>query len=154
MAPTELKQDWHNLVDLPVHFGLQPSLAYGRNRPPPCSNLKDIFDLISLVLPNDRITRRTPAEKLLLEMVKRNWTAESLDSLPLCLAMPLRENLRVCQLYPEPTYPLEAYAIIDRMDMFESVKGGITTPSHFDAMHARVGEQEVCGSPSVVLHYS
>ena len=143
LAPTELKQGWCNLIDLPAHFVLQPSLDYSRNRQPPCHNLKDIFDFITLVLPNDRITRRAPAEQLLLEMVKRNWTAESLDSLPLSLAMPLRENLRLCQLFPEPTYHLEAYEIIGRMDMFESVKGGIKPPSHFDAIPATVGEQEV-----------
>lgn len=152
MAPTELKQGWCNLVDLPAHFVLQPSLAYSRNSPPPCPNLKDIFDFIALVLPNDRITRRAPAEQLLLEMVKRNWTAESLDSLPLCLAMPLRENLRLCQLFPEPTYPLEAYEIIGRMDMLESIKGSIKPPSHFDAIPARLGEQEVSNPHSLVLY--
>lgn len=154
MAPTELKQGWCNLVDLATHFSLQPSLAYSQHRPPPCHNLKDVFDFIALVLPNDRITRRAPAEKLLLEMVKRNWTAESLGSLPLCLAMPLRENLRLCQLFPEPTYPLEAYGIIDRMDMFESVKGGRKLSSQFDATPARISEQDVSGPRDVVLHYS
>jgi hypothetical protein len=154
LAPSELKQGWSNLVDLPTHFDLQPSLAHSRNRPPPCSNLNDLFDFIALVLPNDRVTRRAPAEQLLLEMVKRNWTARLLDSLPLCLAMPLRENLRLCQLFPEPTYPLEAYEIIGRMDMFESVKGGIKPLSLFDAIPAGTGEQEVGHSHSGVLHYS
>jgi hypothetical protein len=86
-------------------------------------------------------------------MVKRNWTTELLDSLPLGLAMPLRENLRLCQLFPEPTYPLEAYEIIDRMDMFESVKGGIRPPSHIDAIPAGAGERDVNDSHNIPLHH-
>jgi hypothetical protein len=92
----------------------------------PCSNLDDLHVFFSIIWKNARARDLGLAEGLAAAMVERNWTLESLDRLPLPLAIPIREVLRICQIGPRMTYPLETYKLIDRADLFEFVRGAST----------------------------
>jgi hypothetical protein len=92
----------------------------------PCSNLDDLTLFFSIIWRNPRARDLGLAEELAAAMVERNWTLESLDNLPLSLAIPIREVLRICQIGPRMTYALETYKLIDRADLFEFVRGATT----------------------------
>lgn len=89
----------------------------------PCSNLDDLSAFFSIIWRNTRVRDLALSEELATTMVERNWTLESLDKLPVSLALPIREVLKTCQISPRMTYSLETYKLIDRDDLFEFVKG-------------------------------
>ncbi|KAK9819157.1 hypothetical protein WJX81_007920 [Elliptochloris bilobata] len=54
---------------------------------------------------------------LILAMVDKGWRLAELESLPVGVALPLREALYRCRADPPPGWPTEAYALVGRTDM-------------------------------------
>jgi len=128
---------WVNLTYLTDVFSDVLGVSTGGLSSPPCSILNDLSIFFSIIWKNTRARDLPLAEALASAMVERNWTLESLDRLPISLAIPIREVLRICQISPRMTYPLETYKLIDRADLFEFIRGGsvdydIRTPENVD----------------------
>jgi anaphase-promoting complex subunit 1 len=60
------------------------------------------------------------APSLVLAMVDDGWTAQSLESLPVGVCLPLREVVATVRSDPPPGWPARAYRLIGRIDLIES----------------------------------
>ncbi|KAL0039031.1 hypothetical protein WJX77_005730 [Trebouxia sp. C0004] len=68
------------------------------------------------------------AQKLVLAMVDREWTLPDLDTLPLGVALPLREALQRCRAKAPSGWPLAAYVLIGRDDIAATVQASVALP--------------------------
>lgn len=116
-------RSWTNLESVPDLFGLSPAVLSLNITNQTCTNLKDLSLFFSMIWRNTRVRDLGLSEELAHAMVERNWTLESIDNLPVSLAIPIREVLKTCQISPRMTYSLETYRLIDRDDLYEFVKG-------------------------------
>lgn len=56
-------------------------------------------------------------QKVILEMVKRNFSLNDLDTLPSGISLFLQESLYACKIDPPGDWPVEAYILIEREDL-------------------------------------
>ena len=140
---------WISLVTMPGMFN--SSIADFNVIPAsrPCSNLDDLSTFFSIIWRNTRVRDLGLAEELANTMVERNWTLDTLDKLPVSLALPIREVLKTCQISPRMTYSLETYKLIDREDLFEFVRGAsanydIPTPENDSSVKPHDSKHVFC----------
>ncbi len=62
-------------------------------------------------------TGHSSAEQLVLALVEEGWTSQDIDSLPVGLALPLRDALRSCRIAPPRHWPRAAYELVGRHDL-------------------------------------
>ena len=60
---------------------------------------------------------RTAAEEVILCMVWRNFTLDDLSTIPMGLALPIRECLRACRGVPNDQWPPEGFELVGREDV-------------------------------------
>lgn len=113
---------WVFLGDISSIFGIQVDADHGYPVSSPCTNLEDIGRMFVLIRGGTPGRNIQSVEALTSLMIERKWTRESLDSLPICLQIPIRESLRLLQISPKLSYPLETYELIDRPDLLELVQ--------------------------------
>ncbi|KAL3147502.1 hypothetical protein ABBQ38_014558 [Trebouxia sp. C0009 RCD-2024] len=68
------------------------------------------------------------AEKLVMAMVNQGWTLPDLDTLPLGVALPLREALQHCRGQPPAGWPSAAYVLIGRDDIAATAEASAAAP--------------------------
>ncbi|GFO33512.1 anaphase-promoting complex subunit 1, partial [Plakobranchus ocellatus] len=83
------------------------------------------------------------AAKLVMAMAEMGITQRTLDSLPMGVALPLREACLMCRPYPPPDWPLPAYKLTGRQDMHELVSLTHTSPSYRPPQSAPEEKEEV-----------
>lgn len=71
------------------------------------------------------LDKASKSEAIVLAMVRDNFHRADLDSLPFGVALPLQDALWVCRQSPKLSWPLKAFALIGREDLFGSV-----SPNH------------------------
>lgn len=120
-----MASQWPSLGSVSKLFGIE---VYALSSSNPCSILDDLDLFFQHIRLNSSAKSQEFAEGLALVMIERNWKLEMLNLIPLCLAIPIREILRICQISPKMTYPLEMYTLIDRPDLFEFARGGFPAP--------------------------
>ena len=103
-------------------FGIEVDGGLDYDVPSPCRTLEDVCQMFALVRNGAGTRSLQYVETLTNLMNERKWTRESLDSLPICLQVPIRESLRLLQISPKLSYPLETYELIDRPDLLELVQ--------------------------------
>lgn len=108
------------------------------------SNLEDLSSFFTIIRKNSRVRDLGLAEALCSAMVERNWSLKSLDDLPVSLAIPIKEILKICQISPKMSYSLETYRLIDREDLFEFARG---IASNFEAPEAESDSSVSFGIP-------
>ncbi|PXF39822.1 Anaphase-promoting complex subunit 1 [Gracilariopsis chorda] len=64
------------------------------------------------------LDQASKSEATVLAMVRDNFLRADLDSLPFGVALPLQDALWVCRQGPKLSWPLEAFALIGREDIF------------------------------------
>jgi len=113
---------WIETQSIATLFGFE---SRSGNRPVAkwCSKLEDLGTFFDIIRKNVRGRDIPLAESLCNAMVERNWTLESLETLPISLSTPIREVLKICQISPKMSYSLEVYKLIDREDLFEFARG-------------------------------
>jgi hypothetical protein len=98
---------------------------HDQHNPLVCSNLADLAHFFDVILHNRKMTDLNLGETLACHMVARNWSLRNLESLPMSLAIPIREMLRVAQISSKMSYTPETYELIDRPDLRDLVRGTV-----------------------------
>jgi hypothetical protein len=113
---------WIEPQSISTLFGFEPK-SRDKPRSEWCSKLEDLRNFFDIIRKNVRARDVPLAELLSSSMVERNWSLKSLENLPMSLAIPIREVLKICQISPKMSYSLEVYKLIDREDLFEFARG-------------------------------
>jgi hypothetical protein len=70
-------------------------------------------------------------------MLELGVTAEWVNNLPWSIALPIWEIIRICRMTPRPVWPVEAYILLDRIDMAAQLDLGFA-PVEMDAVTEQV----------------
>ncbi|PVF92755.1 putative APC1-subunit of anaphase-promoting complex [Serendipita vermifera] len=116
---------WTDLHSIPLSMNVLINNHHDQLNPHVCSNLADLSHFFDVILHNRKMADLNLGETLACHMVTRNWSLRNLDSLPISLAIPLREMLRVAQISSKMSYTPETYELIDRPDLRDLVRGAV-----------------------------
>lgn len=83
------------------------------------------------------VRRAVKPESVLLLMLELGVTSEWVNNLPWSIALPIWEIIRICRMAPRPAWPVEAYILLDRIDMAAQLDLGCA-PVEMDAVTDQV----------------
>ncbi|KAK9828929.1 hypothetical protein WJX72_002853 [[Myrmecia] bisecta] len=90
------------------------------------------------------------AQKLVLAMVDKGWDLAEVDSLPMGVALPLREAMQRCRASPPAGWPVAAYVLIRRDDIAATIAAAGAAPAD-GAQPAGATAATAVAPPSMVL---
>jgi anaphase-promoting complex subunit 1 len=96
--------------------------------------MKELDNVIAFI----KVFFKSGPPKVILEMVKREFTLNDLDSLPSGVSLFFQESLYSCKINPPGDWPREAYVLIEREDLAK-----LFTGCQIRTLNQNIGPEEV-----------
>jgi hypothetical protein len=114
------------------------------------SCIKELDNVASFI----NVFFKSGPQKVILEMVKRQFTLSDLDALPCGVSLFLQESLYTCKIEPPGDWSVDAYILIEREELAELFIG-----YQIRGLNQRVGPEEVFifvfnSSWQISVHYT